>query len=67
MRIFTVTVSDQPVAVVRARSADDAIAMACELSGRDDRRDVFDAREPNDAEMVGWIERRDDYVVPIAA
>jgi hypothetical protein len=65
MRIFTVTLDDRPVAVVRASDVADAIENARDLAPRrlaaaDDR---FDAREPDDAEMVGWLERRDDYLL----
>jgi hypothetical protein len=62
MRIYTVTQADRPLAVVRAPSRVDAIdtalALAPEAPG-----ETLDVREPSDAEMVGWIERRDDYLL----
>jgi hypothetical protein len=62
MRIYTVTKENRPLAVVRASDPADAIDTALALTALD-RSDGFDVREPNDAEMVGWLERRDDYVV----
>jgi hypothetical protein len=65
MRIFTVTLDERPVAVVRARDVADAIETARELAPRrlGAANEHFDAREPDDAEMVGWLERRDDYLL----
>jgi hypothetical protein len=65
MRIFTVTLDDRPVAVVRARDRADAVETARDLAPRrlDAADERFDAREPDDAEMVGWLERRDDYLL----
>ena len=62
MRIYTVTKENRPLAVVRASDPADAIdtALALTALGSSDRLEV---REPNDAEMVGWLERRDDYVL----
>jgi hypothetical protein len=44
---------------------DDAIETARELAPRrlGAANEHFDAREPDDAEMVGWLERRDDYLL----
>jgi hypothetical protein len=53
MRIYTITQADQAVAVVRAADPADAIDTAL--------------RDPNDAEMVGWLARRSDYVTEPAA
>ena len=62
MRIYTVTKENRPLAVVRASDPADAIDTALALTALD-HRDGLEAREPNDAEMVGWLERRDDYVL----
>lgn len=66
MRIYTVIDGEQPLAVVRAADPADAIDTALELIPKEVRRDALDAREPNDAEMVGWLERREDYVMEAA-
>jgi hypothetical protein len=67
MQIFTVTHCDRPVAVVRARHAEEAIDAARDMAEmaavRLPQDDAYDAREPDDAEMVGWLERRDDYLL----
>jgi hypothetical protein len=62
MRIYTVTKENRPLAVVRASDPADAIDTALALTALDASDDIA-AREPNDAEMVGWLERRDDYVL----
>jgi hypothetical protein len=66
MRIYTVTKGDQPLAVVRAVDPDDAIETARDIVGAAAHRDALDVREPNDAEMVGWLERREDYTLETA-
>lgn len=66
MRIYTVTKGDQPLAVVRAVDPEDAIETALDIVGGESRRDALRAREPNDAEMVGWLERREDYALEAA-
>ncbi|HZB91459.1 MAG TPA: hypothetical protein VE397_08465 [Stellaceae bacterium] len=66
MRIYTVIHGEQPVAVVRAADPADAIDTALELIPKEVHREALDAREPNDAEMVGWLERREDYVMEAA-
>ncbi len=63
MRIYTVTRAGQPIAVVRAASRIDAIDTAMAMMGVIEPEEALDVREPNDAEMVGWLERRADYVV----
>ncbi|HKW54799.1 MAG TPA: hypothetical protein VJO12_13995 [Stellaceae bacterium] len=63
MRIYTVTKADQPLAVVRASSRLDAIDTALAMTGALEPGDTLDVRDPNDAEMVGWLERRSDYAV----
>jgi hypothetical protein len=62
MRIYTVTRGDRAVAVVRAADAADAADTAAAMLPTM-RRDALAVREPNDAEMVGWLERRADYVM----
>jgi hypothetical protein len=62
MRIYTVTKANRPLAVVRASDPAEAIDTALALTAID-RSDALEVREPNDAEMVGWLERRDDYVL----
>jgi len=62
MRIYTVTKENRALAVVRASDPADAIDTALALAALD-ASDGLEVREPNDAEMVGWLERRDDYVV----
>jgi hypothetical protein len=63
MRIYTVTQADRPLAVVRAASSDEAIDTAIAMAAPAAPVDAFDVREPSDAEMVGWIERRADYLL----
>lgn len=68
MRIYTVTHHDRPIAVVRARHPSEAIETAQELAWDEARAtlpsgDELDARDPSDAEMVGWLERRDDFLL----
>jgi hypothetical protein len=68
MRIYTVTHHERPLAVVRARHPSEAIETAQELAWDTAKMslpsgDELDARDPNDAEMVGWLERRDDFLL----
>ena len=69
MRIYTVVKGDEALAVVRAADPADAKDTALELIGEWSAPAVLEVREPNDAEMVGWLERRSDYLVaePAAA
>lgn len=67
MRIYTVTKGSQPLAVVRAADPADAVDTALALVGRAVPVASLDVREPNDAEMVGWLERRTDYILTEAA
>jgi hypothetical protein len=72
MKIYTVTFDGQPLAVVRASDEVDAIATARELAEEQGVRDFIEARhmqvrDPNDAEMVSWLERRDDHLLVTAA
>ena len=63
MRIYTVTRGDRPLAVVRAANPTDAIATALMVAEQMGPLDGIEVREPNDAEMVGWLERRADYAL----
>ena len=63
MRIYTVTKGDQPLAVVRAANPTDAIATALMVTQEVGSVGALEVREPNDAEMVGWLERRADYAL----
>jgi hypothetical protein len=67
MRIYTVTQADRPVAVVRATDAADAIETALALAPASLAGDDLAVRDPNDAEMVGWLAHRSDYVTEPAA
>jgi hypothetical protein len=67
MRIYTVTKADRALAVVRAANRAEAIALATAMVTDVKPREALDVREPDDAEMVGWLERRADYVVPESA
>lgn len=62
MRIFTVTCDGRPAAVVRAESPSEAIDVAREL-GEGWLRGPLAAREPDDAEMVSWLEHRSDHLL----
>jgi hypothetical protein len=63
MRIYTVTRGERPLAVVRAANPADAIATALMVADQMGPLDGIEVREPNDAEMVGWLERRTDYAL----
>jgi hypothetical protein len=67
MRIYTVVQGERPLAVVRAADPNDAIDTALEMIPMDIGRTTLDVRDPNDAEMVGWLERREDYVTEPAS
>jgi hypothetical protein len=62
MRIYTITRADRAVAVVRASDPADAIDTALTMLPAALASAQLAVREPNDAEMVGWLERRSDYV-----
>jgi hypothetical protein len=67
MRIYTVIQGDKPLAVVRAADPDDAIDTALGIIPAEITRTTLQVREPDDAEMVGWLERREDYVTEPAS
>jgi hypothetical protein len=62
MRIYTVVQGERPLAVVRAADPSDAIDTALDMIPHEVGRPALDVRDPSDAEMVGWLERREDYV-----
>lgn len=65
--LFTVTCRSRALAVVRADGPDDAIARARGLVARRWRAELGDelaAREPDDGEIVDWLRRRDDLLLP---
>jgi hypothetical protein len=63
MRIYTVTQGDRPVAVVRGGDPADAIDTALAMLPAVRAGAALAVRDPNDAEMVGWLARRADYVL----
>lgn len=63
MRIFTVTCDGRPMAVVRAADPGDAVDIARGLMASVPLRGNLGAREPRDAEMVSWLEHRDDHLL----
>ncbi len=67
MRIYTVTCDGTPAAVVRADNPADAIDTARALAAPVALEGYVAAREPNDSEMVSWLEHRDDHVLPAFA
>jgi hypothetical protein len=63
MRIYTVTEGERAMAVVRATDPTDAIETALDILPHSVEPEVLGVRDPNDAEMVGWLERRADFVL----
>jgi hypothetical protein len=63
MRIYTVLCDGKPAAVVRAENPSDAIDLARELGAAQGVRGQMAAREPNDREMVSWLEHREDHLL----
>lgn len=66
MRIYTVTRDGTAFAVVRAGNPSDAMTMARELAEPIGLRGMLAAREPNDSEMVSWLEHRSNHLLPTA-
>jgi hypothetical protein len=66
MRIYTVTCNGKPAAVVRAENSADAINIARELGESVGLGGMFVTREPNDGEMVSWLEHRSNHLLPEA-
>jgi hypothetical protein len=63
MRIYTVTCRGRPFAVVRASDPEEAIGAALALAPGQVAAAALATREPDDAEMVSWLERRDDFLL----
>lgn len=68
MRIFTVTYDGRPAAIVRAADGGEAIAIARRLVSEGggpppSNPERFAAREPDDGEMVDWLEHRSDHLL----
>jgi hypothetical protein len=64
MRIYTITCNGMAAAVVRAEDPSDAVATAQALGGREGLHGKLAAREPDDGEMVSWLEHRSDHLLP---
>ena len=67
MRIYTVTCNGRPAAVVRAEDPSEAVDVAREIGEVVGLRGGLAAREPNDGEMVSWLEHRSDHILPTFA
>lgn len=67
MRIFTVTCNGRPAAIVRADNPAEAVQTARELAEPYGLHGNFAVREPDDGEMVSWLEHRTDHLLPEAA
>jgi hypothetical protein len=63
MRIYTVTCRGRPFAVVRASDPEEAVGAALALAPGLVPAATLATREPDDAEMVSWLERRDDFLL----
>jgi len=69
MRIFTVTCDGRPAAVVRATDRADAIALTLDLAETRNLLGVagaprrFEARQPTEAEMAAWLDRRVEHLI----
>jgi hypothetical protein len=65
MRIYTVTCRGRPFAVVRASDPEEAVgaALALALAPGNIPAASLATREPDDAEMVSWLEQRDDFLL----
>jgi hypothetical protein len=63
MRIYTVTCRGRPLAVVRASDPGEAMGAALDMASGFLPPQTLDTREPSDAEMVQWLERRDDFLL----
>jgi hypothetical protein len=65
--LFTVTCRSRALAVVRAEGPGEAIERARGLVARSWRAELDDelgVREPDDGEIVDWLRRRDDLLLP---
>lgn len=64
MRIYTVTCDGKPVAVVRADNPSEAAGIARDLAAPIGLRGAVGVREPDDGEMVSWLEHRSNHLLP---
>jgi hypothetical protein len=64
MRIYTVTCDGVAAAVVRADNPTDAVGIARELAEPIGLRGAFAVREPDDSEMISWLENRTNHLLP---
>jgi hypothetical protein len=69
MRVMTVTRDAHPLAVLRARDETEAVERARAMARLDGAlaAERLAAREPTDAEMIGWLIRRDDHLLTAPA
>ena len=67
MRIFTVTCNGKPAAIVRADNPAGAVQIARDLAEPYGLDGALAVREPDDGEMVSWLEHRSDHLLPAAA
>jgi len=67
MRIFTVTCNGRPAAIVRADNPAEAVQIGRELAEPFGLHGNLAAREPDDGEMVSWLEHRSDHLLPAAS
>jgi len=66
MRIYTVTCDGSPAAVVRADNPGDAMGIARDLIEPMGLDGALAVREPDDREMVSWLEHRSNHLLPSA-
>jgi hypothetical protein len=64
MQIYTVTCDGRPAAVVRADNPTEAAGVARDLAGPTGLRGALAVREPDDSEMVSWLEHRSNHLLP---
>jgi len=64
MQIYTVTCDGNAAAVVRADNPSEAIDIVRDLAEPAALRGVVAVREPNDSEMVSWLEHRSNHLLP---
>ena len=65
--LFTVTCRSRPLAIVQAVNPQDAVARARGLVARSwnaELEDELGVREPDEGEVVDWLRRRNDLLLP---
>jgi hypothetical protein len=65
--LFTVTCRSRALAIVQAANPQDAVARARGLVARSWHAELGDelgVREPDEGEVVDWLRRRDDLLLP---